>query len=75
MHRTQNQKKRHPDCLRRAFRTFLQSACGVLTALMAASLLRWLPADVTGWKAALLVLTASAVAAGIAAAMNHGNGE
>jgi len=42
---------------------------------MAASLLRWLPADVTGWKAALLVLTASAVAAGIAAAMNHGNGE
>ena len=50
--------------LRRACRTFLLTACGMLTALAAAALLGWFP-EISGWRAALLLLTASAVSAGM----------
>ena len=47
------------ECLRRAGRTFLQTACGVL----------WVQ-QIPGWKVGLLTLLASSVSAGIAAVMN-----
>ena len=60
---------KHSECRRRAFRTFLQTACGMLAAELAAAAAE--PAAQTArWKTGLLILFASSVAAGIAAVMN-----
>lgn len=58
------------ECMRRAGRTFLQTACGVLSAGLVAAVTEMVE-QVPGWKTGLLVLVASAVAAGIAAVMNY----
>lgn len=58
------------ECLRRAGRTFLQTACGVLSAGLVAAVTEMVE-QVPGWKTGLLVLLASAVSAGIAAVMNY----
>ena len=57
------------ECLRRAGRTFLQTACGILCAGMTAALTDWVQ-QIPGWKVGLLTLLASSVSAGIAAVMN-----
>ncbi|MCQ2407783.1 MAG: hypothetical protein MJ065_04560 [Oscillospiraceae bacterium] len=57
------------ECLRRAGRTFLQTACGVLFADMTAALTDWVQ-QIPGWKVGLMTLLASSVSAGIAAVMN-----
>lgn len=62
------------ECLRRAGRTFLQTACGVLTAGLVAAVTDTVQ-QIPGWKTGLLTLLASAVAAGIAAVMNFSCGE
>ena len=61
-------------CLHRAARTFLQSACGMLTVILLAAAADWLPALSSG-MAALFVLTSSAIAAGISALMNRSRTE
>ncbi len=58
------------ECLRRAWRTFLQTACGVLAAGLVAAVTDSVQ-QVPGWKTGLLTLLASSVAAGIAAVMNY----
>lgn len=64
-------KKHIPqECLRRAGRTFLQTACGVISAGLVAAVTEMVE-QVPGWKTGLLALFASAVAAGIAAVMNY----
>lgn len=62
-------KKAHRECRKTAFRAFLQTACGVLTAAAAAAVTGIEP-PAAGWKTALLTLTASAAAAGVAAVMD-----
>lgn len=64
-------KKHIPrECLHRAGRTFLQTACGVISAGLVAAVTEMVE-QVPGWKTGLLVLFASAVSAGIAAVMNY----
>lgn len=53
----------------RAARTFLQSACGMLAAVLLCAWNGHLP-ELPGWQLALMILFASAAAAGIARIMN-----
>ena len=53
----------------RAVRTFLQTACGMLAAILLFAFAGILP-EVPDWQPALLILTASAAAALIARIMN-----
>lgn len=63
------QEKRTVSPRRRAARTFLQSACGMLAAVLLYALIGLLP-QFPNWQLVLLILTASAAAAGIARMMN-----
>lgn len=65
-----HQTKRH-ECILRASRTFLQTACGVLTAVMTAAVTETVP-QIEAWKTVLLTLLASGTAAAAAAVMNCG---
>ncbi len=54
---------------RRAARTFLQSACGMLAAVLLYALSGTMP-QIPNWQLILLILTAASAAAGIARLMN-----
>ena len=58
------------ECWRRAGRTFLQTACGVLSAGLVAAVTDTIN-HAPGWKLGLITLFASAVSAGLAAVMNR----
>ena len=63
-------RRLHPvSPLRRAIRTFLQSACGMLGAVLVFACAGALP-QMPDWQLALLILSASAAAAGLARLMN-----
>ena len=62
-------KQSQTECWRRARRTFLQTACGVIAAGLVAAVTDTVN-QIPGWKAGLVTLLASAVSAGIAAVMN-----
>lgn len=57
------------ECLRRAARTFLQTACGTLGAGLVAVVTNLIH-NVENWKAILLSFLAAVLAGGISAAMN-----
>lgn len=57
--------ERHQECIKRSGRTFLQAAVGVFTTAMTSG-----EYDIATWRTWLLTLAASAIAAGISAAMN-----
>lgn len=63
-------KLKNKECWRRAGRTFLQTACGVLSAGLVAAVTDIIN-HAPGWKLGLITLLASAVSAGIAAVMNR----
>lgn len=63
-------KSNHKECWRRAGRTFLQTACGVLSAGLVAAVTDMINRT-PGWKLGLITLLASAVSGGIAAVMNR----
>ncbi len=62
-------KRISDECLRRAGRTFLQTACGMLAAELTAAAGDFVKPE-PEWKTGLLTLLAAAIAAGIAAVMN-----
>ena len=63
-------KPKNPVSARmRAFRTFLQSVCGMLAAVLLCALTGALPA-VPGWQIALMILFSASAAALIARIMN-----
>ena len=66
----QTGKPRRKSCILRAWRTFLQTLGGTLSASVIAAACG-LTGRVTGWRSALFILISAAVAGGIALLMNR----